>query len=858
MKYNKYILSILSVILITFYANSQAINHDVKIGSNQTPKIIENKLIIAFNQAIPINMQAESVQNVFQNDISRLFSSVGVTSYELIGSRKHLDKMKVLKKNMPLLLTLDGTIKTKEAQSILKQLSNVKYVEFDSYAFVSGNCSYTPNDPYFAHHQWAMENNGTFLSGAVVDADIDMTGAWGVTKGDASVVITIIDTGIKLDHPEFSGRLWVNSGEIAGNGIDDDGNGFVDDINGWDYGDSNNIPMDQNGHGTNVTGIAAATGDNGNGYAGIDWNAKIMPLKVSNSAGSITDAWWVAAIYYAVDHGADVINISLYSWYHAQYKLDAVNYAYDNGVTIVTGIGNFNNNTALYPTSYENVISVGAISYDNNRAVPFTGAPSTSGSSYGTHIDLVAPGDKIYGLKYNSNTYGWYYSGTSMSSPMVAGVISLMKGIRPDLNPKEIKEIIERTAIDQVGDIAEDTPGWDQYYGNGLLNAEKAIMELFTVRDTVTMCFGAHFVNALNDTIVNVPASGNDTVTLISSYNCDSLIITKINELPNPGINNLATIELCSGESYTYPDGTNSTNILADESYLSTLSSTLTGCDSLVHTSIVILPILSSTENLYICNGQNYMLPNGDTLFQLATDTTFTTTYVSTSTGCDSLVTSHVSIQSMAVSFDTTKVCVGANYTFPDGSMHLDIQTNLEHLSHLTTTFGCDSFINTYVDVTKINVALVANDSGLIAFHESTNSYQWFDCNDNFQPISEETDSLFEASNSGNFAVEIYRDGCIDTSLCMDYFIASVETSDANKANIYPNPFVHDFYIEMEQSSAYLKIELVNVLGETMYFNKDFQSKLIHLNPNIPAGFYFVRLFHRSGDVENIKVYKRG
>ena len=143
-----------------------------------------------------------------------------------------------------------------------------------------GNAT-TPNDPLFSN-LWGLHNTGQSVNGTSGTADADMDGqeAWDLSTGSNTVIIAVIDSGVDYNHPDLSGNIWVNSGEIAGNGVDDDGNGYVDDVRGWDFVDDDNNQIDVVGHGTHVSGTIAAVGNNHIGISGVCWQAKIMPLRV--------------------------------------------------------------------------------------------------------------------------------------------------------------------------------------------------------------------------------------------------------------------------------------------------------------------------------------------------------------------------------------------------------------------------------------------------------------------------------------------------------------------------------------------------------------------------------------------------
>ena len=373
---------------------------------------------------------------------------------------------------------------------LIEQYIKTGEVEFAEPDFIgegSGK-SVIPNDQYF-FRQWSLKNDGTFppSHAGTVDADIDMDEAWDIEQGDSSIIIGILDSGAKLDHPELSDRIWRNYNETDADGIDNDGNGFVDDIRGWDFAFNDNDPSDGHGHGTNVTGIIGAAGNNNIGYAGVDWKSKLMICKILDDDNLGFYSWWASAIYYAVDQGANVLNMSVGGVSFSSSLELAVNYAYQNDVTIVVSMMNNNNDVPYYPAAYANSIAVGATDTDDSRVNPFFWG---GGSSYGAHIDVVAPGNYIYGLNHLSDTeYGWYWGGTSQAAPHVTGLVALLLAQDSSRTVEEIRTIISETAEDQVGDPAEDSFGFDQYYGYGRINAYLAlkynpVISLFDIKIT--------------------------------------------------------------------------------------------------------------------------------------------------------------------------------------------------------------------------------------------------------------------------------------------------------------------------------------------------------------------------------------
>lgn len=374
------------------------------------------------------------------------------------------------------LIVVDTTAASGAMLAYFHETGFFEYVEVDaigSAAAVAGPAVF-PNDPGFSK-QWALHNDGSFSPSAKSNADINMPEAWSVQQGSDKITVAILDTGLKTDHPEFKDRLWSNPKEIPENGLDDDNNGYTDDAIGWNFTNSSRIVTDDAGHGTHVASIVAARGNNAANYAGVDWNCKIMICKVLAQDNTGYYSWWAQAIHYAVDHGAKVINMSLGGDVRSQTLEDAVNYARSRNVLIVASMQNANNNVTYYPAGYGATLAVGATDPDDNRSTRLGG--TGAGSNYGNHIDLVAPGNYIYGLSPGINPNdAVVLSGTSQAAPFVSGVAALLWAQQPNATVAEIEKRITASADDQVGNPTEDAPGWDLYYGYGRLNAFRALV----------------------------------------------------------------------------------------------------------------------------------------------------------------------------------------------------------------------------------------------------------------------------------------------------------------------------------------------------------------------------------------------
>ncbi|MCU7497123.1 MAG: S8 family serine peptidase [Ignavibacteria bacterium] len=319
--------------------------------------------------------------------------------------------------------------------------------------------SAVPNDPSYGL-QWNLSR---------IQAEL----AWAITKGSESVIIGIVDTGVEWGHPDLQDKIWVNTKEIAGNGIDDDNNGYIDDIRGWDFGGakgtSDNDPNeDQPDHGTHVAGIAAANTGNGKGISSIGYNCKIMPVKVSrnddrDAQGEVYIDYGYEGIVYAVDNGANVINCSWGGDGYSQLGQEVINYAIKKNVLVVTSAGNESSGDASYPAAFNGVLSVG--STDENDAISYF-------SNYGPTLDVFAPGRNIYST-WQPGTY-INLSGTSMSSPLVAGLAGLVRTVFPNYSALQVAEQI-RVNCDNI-DAMNST--YKYMLGGGRINAYKAVSNL--------------------------------------------------------------------------------------------------------------------------------------------------------------------------------------------------------------------------------------------------------------------------------------------------------------------------------------------------------------------------------------------
>lgn len=432
-------------------------------GFSQNDEYLNDQLIVKF----------KGNQNLSVNPENTTFN---VRDLDILNNKHQIESINALQKSTENKSFLLKFHEDKNIEELIEEYQNsglFEYVEPNYIVHTTGILTQDlvqPNDPFYSH-QWALKNRGNFTVGgirAVEGADINIEPAWAIEKGSPSIVVAVLDTGIDISHPEFDGRLWENP-----NFTEDDG--FLYDRHGWNFVDDNNEISDDEGHGTAVSGIIAANTNNSIGFAGVDWYCKIMTVKVMGNDGKGSTAGIIEGIYYAVDRGANVINMSLGSSGYSHSFEQAIDYAVQNNVTVVAAMGNDNSSIISYPAGYLNAIAVGSTDPNDHRSSNWYNDPN-SGSNYGNHIDVVAPGGHIRVLSHNSNSYNAQSVGTSLSTPFVAGLASLLLAQDPTKTPDEIRQIIRSTADDQVGANYEDTQGFDIYHGFGRINAYEALV----------------------------------------------------------------------------------------------------------------------------------------------------------------------------------------------------------------------------------------------------------------------------------------------------------------------------------------------------------------------------------------------
>ena len=466
-KISRYLVT--GIFLFTLSQVCYGVNFD---KASSKAKYVPNEILIKL--APSIKMGGKSVTLASSSHSLNSFNvKQGVKKIEPVFKRRYKVNPKVLARNkkksqsMPDLskwykITFGSQVDIPKQVAAYKLQSEISWAEPNYYVYP---CS-VPNDPYYSSKgSWGQDYDD--LWGL---KKIQMEKAWDISKGSHEIVVAVIDSGIDYTHPDIVDNLWQNP---------------VDGSYGWDFSGNDNDPIDDEGHGTHVAGTIGAVGNNGIGVVGVNWQVKIMSLRVFGNKKSSSTSELSDAIRMAADQGAKVINMSLglpsTSPKFIKSTHEAIKYAHNLGCTMVAAAGNDSADISLYfPAGISEVITV-ASSDEHDKRSEF--------SNYGSGIDIAAPGGSaikehigrnILSLRAgNIDTYKYgkyivdekYYRtrGTSMSAPHVSGLAALLLSKNPKLSNEDIRNIIKATA-DDIEEI-----GWDKYTGAGRINAYKAL-----------------------------------------------------------------------------------------------------------------------------------------------------------------------------------------------------------------------------------------------------------------------------------------------------------------------------------------------------------------------------------------------
>lgn len=423
---------------------------------------LSDRVVVKLNPDVPkpvLEKAPEGKLTCNLESLNPLIEKFGIVSIEPFykGKLKKEPLRRVVSRLFILRLNNPGAI------GILPHLRRLPELEFAELQILPKPL-YTPNDPYIGQ-QWYVEKIRCFE-------------AWDIIRGDTTKIakVGIVDSGVNWEHPDLEPNLWINRLEdINRNGrfdnypayyggdlnyLDDDGNGFEDDVIGYDLAMNDPDPREGNMiHGTGVAGVASAATDNSTGIAGVAFSGGLMCLKTAEDYGGYLVAAYEGIIY-AADNDADVINCSWGSHDYSQAEQQIITAAYESGSLIIAAAGANGSTQPFYPAAYEHVMAVTPTDQDDRKAYF---------ADYGDWIDICAPGINIY-TTWGEDSYT-YLSGTSLSSPVVAGVALLVKTQNPHFTPDELEYRLEITAVD----IDSLNPGYQSLLGAGRVDAYLAL-----------------------------------------------------------------------------------------------------------------------------------------------------------------------------------------------------------------------------------------------------------------------------------------------------------------------------------------------------------------------------------------------
>ncbi|MEH7095211.1 S8 family peptidase [Neobacillus vireti] len=398
----------------------------VKNVQNQNGQIQRINMIKTNHQLVHRLNNSPAIKVIHHNkqDKSHYYEKEIVVNFKTIPPQEKINQY---------LKDIDGSVREQHETVYIFKSNRLSANELEKYFIKNNAVEYAEphyifipnevNDTYYQSYQWNLPAIGTERG-------------WNLSRGSKKVKIAVVDTGVDLDHPDLARRLTT----------------------GYNAIDNSSKPDDDNGHGSHVAGIIAADTNNGVGMAGITWYNPIIPVKVMGADGTGGSFYVAKGIRWAVDHDADVINLSLGNYQSCDVLESAIDYALEKNVVVISAAGNDNTSQRSYPAAYPGVLGVAAVDWDGKRA---------EFSNFGDYVDVAAPGVDIPST-FSNGEYA-SLSGTSMAAPHVTALAGLIRSVNPKLKNTDVVKIITGSA-QPVGKNTRSP-----YFGNGIINNAAAL-----------------------------------------------------------------------------------------------------------------------------------------------------------------------------------------------------------------------------------------------------------------------------------------------------------------------------------------------------------------------------------------------
>ena len=792
----------------------------------------------------------------------------------------------------------------------MPDLSRIYRIEFPEYYSVTRVAQEFAKDPNIEYAEpipviYADEVPDDALYGQCQHLpQIKADSAWDIHKGENGtdeVVIAIIDTGVDWDHEDLVDNIWQNMGEdfdgdgktieFTGgewifdpddeNGVDDDGNGFVDDFIGWNFYFESNDPNPITGgsHGTHCAGLASATTNNSIGVASISWNLKILPVQASDLGGGVF--YGIDGIIYAAENGADVISNSWGADFYSQANHEVITYAIGLGSIIIASAGNDNQfSNHHYPSGYPGVISVAAVTNNDHKA---------SFSNFGPNIWISSPGVGLLSTTLNDTYQSW--SGTSMATPVAAGLLGLVKSYHPEWTSDQVITQVLGTA----DDIDVINPGFENLLGSGRINAFKALMDSGVLQQEISIDL-VH--SSCNDADSNNMLEPGDTVSMsfkLRNYNygvgCDNAIFSLITEDASIIIlDDSCSADIPADDFFTLENVFQFKIIDADSTYLANFQLITTANVEITWGDTISFEVLVAPEGILVYQGEgtgnaysgdyinDFLVDQGEQVF-------YTSHFPSSLNGFDAVFLSYGNYgvylsDGEIVTMEMTEAI--SVYLYQGGRIYAEcgsffgIMAYFEYpnLEEIMGLFGVEE-IETPLTINNLEMlnGLPGSICHDLVFTGSTQSPNWYI---DIMAPDDNGIAAFEEEGYGTVAIQGEGDYGQKT-FCFSYALAhledgsqgtrdelmteivdflllgvSVEEPLINNENLiinnYPNPFSTSTTIEYELSKrGKAEIKIYNQTGQLIkqVVQEDCQkgkNKFIWLAKDAPPGIYFIRL----------------